>query len=89
MAIFAIIGLAMIVGGLVMWFVNMQPFASAVISLIFGTAINDAVVWTANNLELIIPLGVFLLLAAPNPKQLGIAAIFSAAIGVVMFLWGF
>ena len=77
------IGLGMIITGLIAFFFQNSPVMAAL--LIFSPPVASQLSWIAANLELIIPMGVFLLLVQPNAKSVALSGGIALVLGI--FMW--
>lgn len=76
--IFPIIGLIFIGFGVLIWALSQYPLTMGLITYFQAE-------WFTQNLEIIIPLGVFfLLLSSPEPKRVLVAATAALIVGVIM-----
>ena len=86
---FAVIGLAILASGILMWFISQQPFIMAGINLLFGEAVKNGIQWTSQNLEIAVPVGIFFILIGPDPKRLLIAGGIASLLAVILWIVGF
>jgi len=95
--VFKWVGAGIILSGLVAWVLTQSPFTLGVISWVlsgfsFGStaAVEQQVTWYASNLEIVVPLGIFVaMLFPPHPVRLAYLGGAMAVLGIIMWFMGF
>ena len=86
---FFIIGLAMIIVGVLVNIAMQFPWTSALIGGVFGADVMAGFEWIASSLEIVVPLGIFLIIwkFAKLLGPLGPIIAGAVAIGVGLIMW--
>lgn len=83
-----IFGFSIIAGAIISWWIASSEILITGINWLIPP-VGEQLISISSNLEIVIPIGVFLIAAEPNLYRLTLAAGLAFALGVIMWLMGF